>query len=505
MKHDVPFKIYDAAAGSGKTFTLVKEYLKRILSSKNESYYKHLLAITFTNKAVAEMKQRIISNLVLFSKHEFLDNPSEMGKSIATELDLTLQQINTQSKKVIKHVLHHYSYFSVETIDHFNHRIIRTFARDLKLSGNFDVDLDVQKLINEAVDQLISKAGDDPKITKVLLDFAITKTNEDRSWDISKDISKISQLLYKETEKQTILKLKKKSIDDFLALNTKLKKKKLLYTKQINEIAKETLQLIEEAGLQYDDFSGSYLPKHFQHLSKSNFKINYAANWQTSMGEKPLYPKRVSDDVALIIDDLTPRFQNNFETTKSLVYELFLNDSMLKNSVPLSVINLVSKEIEVIKEEKNILPISEFNSLIYQEIKNQPAPFIYERLGEQYRHFFIDEFQDTSFLQWQNLVPLIDNALSQEYEDSTQGSLLLVGDAKQSIYRWRGGLPEQFIDLCLENNPFLTEKVEVETLPKNYRSCKEIIEFNNQFFTFISKFLNNPGLENYIKAGIIKL
>ena len=143
MKHDVPFKIYDAAAGSGKTFTLVKEYLKRILSSKNESYYKHLLAITFTNKAVAEMKQRIISNLVLFSKHEFLDNPSEMGKSIATELDLTLQQINTQSKKVIKHVLHHYSYFSVETIDHFNHRIIRTFARDLKLSGNFDVDLDV--------------------------------------------------------------------------------------------------------------------------------------------------------------------------------------------------------------------------------------------------------------------------------------------------------------------------------------------------------------------------
>ena len=501
MKHDAPFKIYDAAAGSGKTFTLVKEYLKRILSSKNESYYKHLLAITFTNKAVAEMKQRIISNLVFFSKHEFLENPYEMGKSIATDLNLTLQEINSQSKKIVKHLLHHYSYFSVETIDHFNHRIIRTFARDLKLSGNFDVDLDVQKLINEAVDQLISKAGDDPKITKVLLDYAIAKTNDDRSWDISKDISKISQLLYKETEKQAILKLKKKSIDDFLELNKYLKKEKVSITKNIKALANESLQLIEEAGLQYNDFTRSSLPNYFKKLQNEDFKIDYKAKWQATLGEQALYPGRVDDSVASIIDELEPRFITNFKKTKSLVHQLMLYSSMLKNSVPLSVINLVSKEIEVIKEEKNILPISEFNSLIYQEIKNQPAPFIYERLGEQYRHFFIDEFQDTSFLQWQNLVPLIDNALAQEYEDSTQGSLLLVGDAKQSIYRWRGGLPEQFIDLCLENNPFLTEKVEVQTLPKNYRSCKEIIEFNNQFFTFISRFLNNAGYRELYKNG----
>jgi ATP-dependent exoDNAse (exonuclease V) beta subunit len=501
LKLNAPLKIYDAAAGSGKTFTLVKEYLKRILSSNNESHYKHLLAITFTNKAVSEMKQRIISNLVFFSKKEFMENPSEMGKNIASELDLTLQYINSQSKKVVKHVLHHYSFFSVETIDHFNHRIIRTFARDLKLSGNFDVDLDVQKLISEAVDQLISKAGDDQKITKVLIDFAIEKTNDDRSWDISKDITKISQLLYKETEEQSVLKLKKKSIDDFLVLNTLLKKEKTSITKNIKILAKESLQLIEEAGLEFNDFTRSSVPNYFKKLANEDFNVKFNANWQTTMGEQPLYPGRVDATIAAIIDELTPAFKTNFEKTKSLVHQLMLYSSMLKNSVPLSVINLVSKEIEVIKEEKNIVPISEFNSLIYQEIKNQPAPFIYERLGEQYRHFFIDEFQDTSFLQWQNLVPLIDNALSQEYEDNTQGSLLLVGDAKQSIYRWRGGLPEQFIDLCTDTNPFFTEEAQIESLPVNYRSCKEIIEFNNQFFTFISKYLGNSVYQQLYKTG----
>jgi ATP-dependent exoDNAse (exonuclease V) beta subunit len=151
----------------------------------------------------------------------------------------------------------------------------------------------------------------------------------------------------------------------------------------------------------------------------------------------------------------------------------------------------VNQEIETIKEEKNILPISEFNSLINKEIKNQPAPFIYERLGEKYHHFFIDEFQDTSKLQWENMIPLIDNALSQELEPSA-GSLLLVGDAKQSIYRWRGGLPEQFMDLYGNVNPFQREK-EVLSLDTNYRSCAKIVDFNNEFFTFVSSYFANEN------------
>lgn len=154
------FSIYSAAAGSGKTFTLVKEYLKIILKAPREDYYKHLLAITFTNRAVKEMKERIVSNLISFSSSSIIENPSVMILQVINETELNLVFIQKKSKKILNYLLNNYSSFSVETIDSFNHRLIRTFARDLKLSGNFEVSLDVEKLLNEAVELLISKAGE---------------------------------------------------------------------------------------------------------------------------------------------------------------------------------------------------------------------------------------------------------------------------------------------------------------------------------------------------------
>ncbi|MDP2687924.1 MAG: UvrD-helicase domain-containing protein [Aequorivita sp.] len=491
LENHSSFSIYNAAAGSGKTFTLVKEYLKQILSSKNEDYFKHILAITFTNKAVAEMKQRIVETLVAFSEEKSVAEPLPMMLIIAEETGKDLPEIQIQSRKILKNLLHNYAAFSVETIDRFNHRLIRTFARDLKLATNFEVTLEIDQLLGEAVDLLLSKAGENKEITKVLLDFALEKTDDDKSWDISRDIANAAKLLYDENESDHVSVLKQKSLDDFLEFKKQLVLKKKKFSAEIETIASQTLQLIAESGLQDDDFSGSFLPKHFQNLSAGKYDINFSAKWQETMGEKALYPLRVSATIGGIIDELTPVFITNFQQTKTLVFQLLLLENMLKNITPLSVINLVNQEIEIIKEEKNILPISEFNSLINKEIKNQPAPFIYERLGEKYRHFFIDEFQDTSKLQWENLIPLIDNALSQQLEP-TSGSLLLVGDAKQSIYRWRGGLPEQFMGLYGNNNPFQREK-EVFPLDTNYRSCEEIVDFNNQFFSFVSSYFANEG------------
>ena len=490
METAPPFIIYDAAAGSGKTFTLVKEFLITVLRAKSEDYYKHLLGITFTNMAVAEMKQRIISNLVAFSHDEVLLEPSDMARIVASEAGLTLEKLQKQSQGILKHLLHHYANFSVETIDHFNHRLIRTFARDLHLSGNFEVSLDTSGIIQEAVDQLIAKAGTDEKTTKVLLDFALAKIDEDRSWDISRDISKASELLYQENEAPHVAKLKGKSLDDFLTFTSELKKRKKTISEEIKKIAEATLQLVDEAGLQLDDFSRSYLPKYFLKLAQGDFGVNFGLGWQNDLGEKVLYPTRVDAHTAEIIDELTPQFIAYFERTKTLVPQVWLLENMIKNSVPLSVINLVRTEIEKIKEEQNIVPISEFNSIINEHIKDQPAPFIYERLGERYRHFFIDEFQDTSLLQWQNLIPLIENTLSQGDRETEQGSLLLVGDVKQSIYRWRGGLPEQFMHLCQGQSPFYL-KPEHRNLGTNYRSCQEIIDFNNDFFSYISQFFGS--------------
>jgi len=494
LNKTAPFTIYNASAGSGKTYTLVKVYLKKILSVSKIDYYKHLLAITFTNKAVAEMKQRIVDQLRFFSEEKALLHPPAMMLQLAEECNLTVEQIQKKTRKILHHLLHHYAAFSVETIDGFNHRLIRTFAKDLKIASNFEVTLDQKQLLAQAVDQLINKVGDNNDITKVLVDYTLAKTDDDKSWDISRDIVSAAQVLLNENDIPYVSLLKEKSLSDFVKLSVKLKTKSKDLSEEIKTLASKMLQLIDESGLQFEDFNNKSLPNYFKNLTTPVKKVSFGLKWQETMRDKPLYPTRVVKEtphLAAVIDQLTPQFITAFEETKRVVFQQKLLDNILKNLTPISVINLVSLEIDTIKEEENVLPISEFNNLINAEIKNQPAPFIYERLGERYRHFFIDEFQDTSLLQWENLIPLIDNSLSQEYMDGNQGSLLLVGDAKQSIYRWRGGLPEQFMDLYNCKNPFSVSEKKVENLSINWRSCQEIINFNNSFFTHISGFFSN--------------
>lgn len=488
MQIATPFTIYDAAAGSGKTFTLVKEYLRVLLLSNKKDYYKNLLAITFTNKAVAEMKQRIINNLISFSRLKTLEQQA-MAHELSKETGLNLIEIQKKSTQILKHLLHHYSQFSIETIDHFNHRLIRTFARDLKLSNSFEVELNISLILQESINQLLRKiSNQNPKITKVLIDFALQKIDEDKSWDISRDIEKVAKLIFYENEAPHILKLKTKMVDDFLEFNNKVQIKKKELSKKLKNLGEDTLQIINKAGLDFSDFSNQSLPTFFNHLYNENFTLDIKKKWLVQIGEISLYTKKTQNskpEITALIDQLEPQFILKCKESVELIKQYSLVDSLSKNIIPLSVISLVSQEFETYKEDYNVVPISDFNKLIYNEIKNQPTPFIYERLGDKYKHFFIDEFQDTSFLQWQNLIPLIDNALSQQYQKKLQGSLLIVGDAKQSIYRWRGGLPEQFIDLSTSHNPFHAKK-EVLNLEINYRSYQEIVKFNNQFFTFLA-------------------
>lgn len=501
MNKNTPFVIYDAAAGSGKTFTLVKEYLKIILQSNNDGYYKYILAITFTNKAVKEMKERIVSNLISFSEKEIITQPTDMVNQIVEEIDLSLETIQKKSKNILNHLLHNYSSFSVETIDSFNHRLIRTFARDLKLSGNFEVSLDIDKLLIEAVDLLISKAGDNKIITKTLIDYSLEKIDDDKSWDVSKDITKAAKLIFNENDADHLEKFKKKSLIDFLEFKKELISRKKELTKAINNKTNIVLQKINDEGLQPEDFLRKTLPNHFEKLKAGDYNVYGNMLLENlEQGGNALYKKTTSEAIASKIDTITPFLLEKYVEIKKLVFQLQLYIELQKNITPLSVINLVNQEIETIKEEQNILPISDFNKLINSEIKNQPTPFIYERLGERYRHFFIDEFQDTSELQWQNMVPLIENAITQQFLDGNKGSLMLVGDAKQSIYRWRGGLPEQFIGLTNNINPFHVDK-ETYNLPTNYRSRKEVVDFNNDFFTFISNKFNDSSHQVIYEKG----
>lgn len=477
------FKIYNASAGSGKTFTLAKTYIKILVNSKNNEQFKSILAITFTNKAVGEMKERIIEMLRVFSQEKSLTEPHPMFSAICEELSITPEFLIKRSKQILKHIMHNYGAFDISTIDGFTHRVIRTFAHDLKLPVNFEVELDQERLLNEAVDNLISRAGDNKTLTQTLVDFAIEKADDDKSWDISYDFNKIAKLLVNENDIPAIETFKDKSIEDFKSLKSVLIKDIAIIEKDIIVFAGTALTLIEECGLQFDDFNRKSLPNHFFNLSQGNLGVSFDSAWQNDLIEGgALYPKRVTDTIASTIDSIQPNLSEAFLKTKTLIFELKLKQGIYKNITPLSVLNAIQQELNILKEEQNKMLISEFNKIISKEIKGQPTPFIYERLGEKFKHYFIDEFQDTSKMQWENLVPLLDNALS-----APNGSAMLVGDAKQAIYRWRGGEPGQFINLYNKStNPFQIE-AEVLSLDTNYRSAKEIINFNNEFFKFLSR------------------
>jgi ATP-dependent exoDNAse (exonuclease V) beta subunit len=492
MQQTHPFIIYNASAGSGKTHTLVKEYLKLLFSSNNPEFFKRILAITFTNKAVSEMKERIIDMLKAFSDESILTKNDSMFKSICEETNIDPLELHKKAKIILDTILHNYAAFDISTIDKFTHNIIRTFAYDLKLPLNFEVELDHEALLFEAVDSLISKAGTDDVLTNVLIDFAIEKADEDRSWDISYDFNKIAKLLTSENDAPYISTLKNKTLGDFNLLKKQIKTEIAIVEKQLVKSAETVLSLIDEAGLEHSDFSGgsrAYLPNYFLKLKNGNLDIDFSTSWIANLEEKPLYPKKTrTEDVKTILDDIKTELVSAFKLTKKAVFHLKYLQAIYKNISPLSVLKAIDNELQVLKQDQNKMLISEFNAIISNEIKNQPTPFIYERLGEKFKHYFIDEFQDTSEMQWENLLPLQRNAL-----DSAGGSIMLVGDAKQAIYRWRGGKAEQFIDLFTKKTkPFHAEQ-DVKNLEKNYRSYKEIVDFNNGFFKYLSQvvFRNN--------------
>lgn len=487
------FTIYDASAGSGKTYTLTKEYLKILFLAKNDDAYRKILAITFTNKAVEEMKTRIVSSLYQFSLDTTSEKAMDLLKDVSNETKLSIPTLKDKSKAIIKNIIHNYAAFDIATIDKFTHKVIRTFAQDLNLPPNFEVSLDTDSLLQEAIDMVISKAGDDPNLTKLLIDFSKDRTDDDKNWDISAELFSVAQLITNENNVEEVKELSKKSIDDFSKIKVFLQEEIKKLKQQTSDQANKIKQFVVSKGASLSSF-----PKYFNdHLN--NIESNQLKDTQKKyFSSDDIKVLKSAKDVAVIesiIDEIVSQLKLIYDKLgKVAMYEAFL-----QNLNPLSLLNTIYQEFKQIQQEQNLVSISDFNKIIHTEIQNQPAPFIYERLGEKYRHYFIDEFQDTSVMQWQNLIPLIDNALSGQDDFGQQGTLMLVGDPKQAIYRWRGGKAEQFIDLAKEDkkyNPFSNKDKETLRLGTNYRSYSEVIQFNNAFFKQLSDKFENPDYKN---------
>jgi ATP-dependent exoDNAse (exonuclease V) beta subunit len=346
---------------------------------------------------------------------------------------------------------------------------------------------------------LISKIGTDKKLTKLLIEYTLDKTDDDKSWDISRDLNDFARILLNEDDIKHFRALSAKSLDDF----TNLKSKLFLHQKELKiefkKIGEDCLGLIASHDLEHKDFMRAIIPKFFADINEKAFNFTYLTRSETvqkAIDNHQYYSKSTNDSTAQSIESIVPEIINLFHKSKGIYSQFLMNKLALKNIIPLAVLNNINIELEKIKEENNIRLNSEFNQLISDNIKEQPAPFIYERIGQRFQHYFIDEMQDTSVLQWQNLIPLIDNALAQE-----NGNLLLVGDGKQAIYRWRGGKAEQFIALGSDQvNPFAIPK-EIRNLETNFRSYSEVINFNNSFFKHTANFIQNNSYKNLFLEG----
>jgi len=496
------FIVYKSSAGSGKTFTLVKEYLALVLVKP--SLFRHVLAITFTNKAANEMKQRILSSLKEMAEYEKFENSNAVKflmPVIIKETGLTKEDVKNNCKRVLELILHNYSDFGVSTIDSFVHKIIRSFAFDLHLPMNFEVELNTDELLSKVIDLLLNQVGSNDILTKLLVEFVQSKADEDKNWNIENDLFTVSKSLLKEDSQVFVEKLKDLQLGDFIKINSDLNKYIRNFEKSLSKPGQEAIQIIDSRGIPLESFfrGNSGITAYFKRFAENDYKKILPNSYTLATIENDKWhATKASVQDKSDIDEIKSSLITLYNQINDLIKDQLENyktySEIIKNLYPVAILSSIEKLMTEYKAENNIVLISEFNKRISEVVLAEPVPFIYERVGEKYQHFLVDEFQDTSILQWQNLLPLIDNSLADGNKN------LIVGDGKQAIYRWRNGEVEQFAHLpkvfnrsddavSEQREDALIRNYAEKQLNSNFRSKPEIVKFNNALFTFLKSYL----------------
>jgi ATP-dependent exoDNAse (exonuclease V) beta subunit len=490
-------KIYRSSAGSGKTFTLVKEYLRICFESKDINKYKHILGITFTNKAAQEMKERIIYTINDFSNDGVKE--TDMLNLLSKETSISKEDIIAYSSRLINKILQDYSTFSIITIDSFTHKVIRSFAYELDLPHNFEVLIDRDEFKNLIVENLLSNISEDENddLSNALIQLAEEKLDDGKGWNIDYGIKEFIDKMLADDSYPFLVKASKLKVDDVKAFINKIKLSNKTFEDKIEEIGTKAIALIEKNGLDssyfYQGKNGIY--NHFKKLANFKIKFDVSKNSHVvkTIEEDLWLSKKAPANAESIIIELKNLIYQANEIEKNAMSDYIIYKSVLKSISLFKIINSINTAIENVKSEGNILPIEQFQSLVSSVVSTQDAPIIYERIGEKYDSILIDEFQDTSLLQFRNIIPLIENC-QYKSEDS-----LIVGDAKQSIYRFKGAEGEQLVNLPKiygsDKNTLLKEReIAINNYPtkslvlnQNFRSLSNIIKFNNFFYEILKK------------------
>jgi ATP-dependent exoDNAse (exonuclease V) beta subunit len=499
--HQKPLKVLNASAGSGKTFNLVKEYIQLLLGEqKNTFKFAQIIAMTFTNKAAFEMKSRIIQAL------DELSFPEKYGKKsddyailIGNALGVNPEEIHVRAKIVLQNILHRYEDFHVMTIDKFNLKLIRSFSRDLNLSTDFEIIFNETEVIEKVIDKMMSELdiSETNHLTKIIFEYAKSNVEEGEKWDFRKNLIKFSEIIKNEKYNSIVEALIDKdfSFERLKELKHELSRKKDHFIGECQKVYSIFLN---------ENFGEKELPgasTTFNAISKIGSIDTFPKTFFTEAFIKKCQEievpkgKRFPSSLKQALIDLNSIWEKEIGEFSAL--ELYV-----KNYYNMALLQFMAKQLGTIRKEEQLIRISEFNTLISQLVKNEDAPFIYERLGTRFQHFLLDEFQDTSHLQWLNMVPLVHESISNMNQN------LIVGDPKQSIYRFKNGVAEQFIELPRiynpENDPNIKRKSdyfdaqgEMFPLEDNWRSSATIVEFNNHFFELLKTALSDTNQSFY--------
>ncbi len=489
MNHTHSFFVFKAGAGSGKTFNLVKQYLLMALADARterlQMLFRSILAITFTNKAANEMKERIVSSLIDLAHGK----PIAMAAQLRDELQLSADELQRRATVVTNAVLHHYSDLSVCTIDSFMQRLVRTFARELQLPLNFNIELDADYITSLLVDRLMALVGTEGRqdLTEVLCAYGNAQMDEGKSSNIERLLSDTASRLFHEEAAAYLQRLEPYTPAQFQAAYEKLRKDNRDFLARCRRDAGAALDCCHAHGLGADDFTGKSRSSIYAWLLKIKNAggklpdISKAAQSANDSGEadpKAKLPCQVEQAIMQAVHTVLEGERDY--NTRSKLMGCYYN---------LAVLGELQRQREIYYADNELTDFTEISHKINEVVKESPVPYLYERLGDRYRHFLIDEFQDTSQEQWHNLLPLVLNGVA------AQQRSLIVGDAKQAIYRFRQGDVRQFLALAQPKQPdnathdadlsLLAQVSRTVPLSTNYRTRPMVVHFNNRFFAWL--------------------
>lgn len=480
-----PLQIISASAGSGKTYRLVLTYLELLFISEKSEPFSHIVAMTFTNKAALEMKTRIIEALEIMSFPDQFDKKERKYEDVLCEtLKIQPEILAKKAKTILLKILHRYEDFRVLTIDKFNLRLIRSFAKELDLPADFEVIIKEDEVLENVVDQLLNDIGseDHKMITELVLTYAKVKLDEGEKWNFRNDLIDFLSILKSEKHQGTIDKLMQYEFtkEDFFSLQKRIKTLRSTYQTELNTFL-TFMDSIDLWNRPKDISNGTTTLKAVIKLKNQASKdfglLSESAVRHLTEGSKTKEPISGVPTVVSAFD----------KASRKVVLELELLSSIRNNYHNMWLLQLLAVRLEQMRKDDSLIRISEFNSLIGELVQNEDAPFLYERIGNRFDHYLLDEFQDTSRMQWLNLIPLVHEGIAKLNLN------FIVGDPKQSIYRFKNGIAEQFVALPGIYNPeedpslkmksdYFKKLGEKHQITQNWRSTKTIVEFNNQLF-----------------------